>query len=1129
MVAQRLLQGLTGLFIISLVVTVADYLLRLPPLVRLVVGVLILLLGGTWLITRLAEAWRFGPRLTDLALRAEVLFPQLAGRFASAVDFAMGSSSNPLAQVSMHQVREQLDNISLNRLINPTQTLRHLSFAAGLGLAVFILVLVWPQSSYLALNRWLAPYGSTQWPHRTDMRTLVQTQVWPTDTPLPLQAVVVRGGSSDMRVWLRYRWIDASGKTLGAKSQGWQSVLMSPQGATQNQQWRFERLITPSPHSALAGVSETSGTGVEFYFQGGDDQTATQQIRLVERPALKTLTLTTQPPAYAMGSISPQTLHWDMATLSPGQRVSTDVLMGSQVTWTLTLNKPLVHLAMDASAVLETLLPGLTDEKKVQLEMTADHRLVARWTLTQTIGTTVNLTDAFGLTNLSDRIYRIEAVKDSLPTVNLRQPMADQSVLPQAVVALEAVGRDDIAMSTLALEAKVDESKDSVRLAEQHDRAEQIKVSAALDLSRWPSLKAGQVVALWAVGRDGFDLAGESHQPVRSAVRLLHIIDEATLTSRIRSELSAIRQQVIRLQSRQQTLINAPAVAARVGQKRVTEQLIHQRQATASLHQQMRANKLDQPALERLVQRADGLLDQARKTSDEAVKRLGQPQRRHAAISQEKVNEHLLALISLLDQGQDALTLQLQIQDLLKQQQAMRQQARALLPRTLGQTPQQLSKDVRKELESLADHQKALADKASQLLDQLRQASEQLSQQKEAESQAAAEALDQASHVAQRQGLEQSMRQAAEAASQNHLTEASDQQRQSEATLALMLSQMAQQDQKRQAILRRQIMALAKTLEALIRQQQVQLDRLGKAKSLSPLIPSLAQLRRNTMVAQDDASAAQAVKVVVENLRLAVDQQGSALTQLRQSQSTVVALHEAKALSHLKTALEEIKKEQQKEEDAQARKEQQKLKQAYEKLAQTQDQIYQDTGPFEAMVKPDRRARRDLRKLGVRQAELRMEVSTLEQKVQKTLLFRHLHQRVDATAKQITTDLRQGLANGDVRHRQQSITRLLRQMANALEAQAEAERFADATQAPQSGAGGSGSGGGSGVPPIAELRLLRSLQLEVYEQTRHLPKKASEQQLQALALEQRELASLGEQLIEQYAKQHTPSVKEAKP
>ena len=89
LVIQVLLRWLMVLLGSALVCGLIDFALRLPGWLRLLVGVVIAMATTVWVVESLARALRFAPALSVLAQRAERLFPQLAGVFATGLEFAI--------------------------------------------------------------------------------------------------------------------------------------------------------------------------------------------------------------------------------------------------------------------------------------------------------------------------------------------------------------------------------------------------------------------------------------------------------------------------------------------------------------------------------------------------------------------------------------------------------------------------------------------------------------------------------------------------------------------------------------------------------------------------------------------------------------------------------------------------------------------------------------------------------------------------------------------------------------------------------------------------------------------------------------------------------------------------------
>jgi hypothetical protein len=149
-------------------------------------------------------------------------------------------------------------------------------------------------------------------------------------------------------------------------------------------------------------------------------------------------------------------------------------------------------------------------------------------------------------------------------------------------------------------------------------------------------------------------------------------------------------------------------------------------------------------------------------------------------------------------------------------------------------------------------------------------------------------------------------------------------------------------------------------------------------------------------------------------------------------------------------------------------------------------------------------------------------VEKLLSDVEETLLFKHLHGRIDKAVARATQKLRDGKVDAEVLADQDRIAVALRTMAHALQ---DALKQADFAQQRENSAAGGGQGGQARpqplVPPAAELRLLRGLQQEIYDQTKALadapPTGNREQTVLELSTQQRELSSLGRDLIPEQA------------
>ncbi|MEE9211043.1 MAG: hypothetical protein V3U29_00130, partial [Phycisphaeraceae bacterium] len=458
----------------------------------------------------------------------------------------------------------------------------------------------------------------------------------------------------------------------------------------------------------------------------------------------------------------------------------------------------------------------------------------------------------------------------------------------------------------------------------------------------------------------------------------------------------------------------------------------------------------------------------------------------------------------------------LQLSQLASMQENLSADTRNMLPRTLGQDPDQLDPADRAHLDELARRQTELATKAAALTRQMQATADTLARQgDQVEDQAAAAALAEAAAISQRQGLAQTMQRAAQSTQHNRLSAASQDQLDAQDVIQRMLGELNQQEQRRREILRRRLTRLVEAIAKLVEQQKQQIDRLQNAQVLAGLDEPLAALRRNTLGVQDQARATRQTVAVADLLALAVAGQADAILSLRDLKREPARAAENQALEHLEAALEKASQMRDQAAAQQVRQQRGQLRKAYLALAQQQDDLHDQVQILVGIAALSRRHRAELVELGHAESDLRFAASELQEQVAQTLIFLHLHERIDTTAATVVSRLRAADIDEAVLADQASIASMLRRMAEALEEpQAQSDDFAG-----QGGGGGGGGGQPPLVPPVAELKLLRGLQQDLYDRTRRIGGEGLDKPdldrraLLDLSARQRELAGLGERLI----------------
>ena len=1175
LLVQRAAMFLTVALGAAVALGAMDFLLRLPGWLRLIIGVGIMGLAGAWLVVHLGRAWRFRPPMADLALRAERMYPQLAGSLASAVEFhqhadlyADPQRTGSLAAAAVARTQNHLAGVDLRRLIDPTPTLRLAIVLLASGVVATGLALAAGEASRIAAARWLLPLGETQWPRWTLLADLGdgggEGAVLPVDEPVHLRAMVRRGHRSGMRVAADYRILDGEGRPVGP----WQQTLLNAEPATGAGHPYGAMLEVPAEVRESLRSGRATAAGIEYRLTAGDDQTPTRRLTLVARPEVTAANATLSPPTYAQGLRNAKRVNLLDAA---GDVAGADGLAGSAVTLELEFNKAVPLNASVAASVL----PGLADVRGVRAEIVRDSESASpqgmasgvrlTFPLIQPVETTIALTDRHGLRANSDRRFRFVPVEDRPPSVAVVDPAADTSVTARAVVAVEAVATDDVGVEAVGIEAhhplpepsRAEDTTGTTQVASVSDRRESLAASGSLDLATLP-LRAGDTVELYATARDVYELAGREHDPIRSTPRRLRIIGDDELIADVRRDLNNVQQAANRIEGQQNDLRDADDRTAAELQKRqaaIGRRIAAQEEVAAELEARVEQNRVDDPALKETIEDAQRLLGEAREASDAAESALDeaaqareeaeklsdeqqrQAQQQRADAAKQRVKQQqadasraLRELSDRLGAGSDAWALEGKAKELLDRQKELEDDAAELLPKTAGQRPEDLAPQDREALDDLANRQEQVADEARDLVRDMKEAGERMKGSERDAERVAAESMKNAAETAEREDLENKMREASESARENQLSQAQSEQSQASQALEQMLSQMGneQREQQRQEMLKRRLVELAQLLEALLRDQKASLESTRTAQgeaAIKPLAPGQSALRQRTMAAEESAKATPETADAAAAVGEAVADQGTAVASLREADKAAAAPAQEAAVTHLEAALAAVNKEQEQQQQDESNQKRQELQKQYAELAKRQDELREGVEGLISGGRLTRLTRAKLRPLGESQETLRADAQTLGEESKDTLVFQQMHRRIDEAAARAAGELQRGEADASLAIDQRRVAATLRAMAAALEEAQADQEFENPPGQPQEGEGGGGGGQPPPlVPPVAELKLLRQVQELVYLTTRELhdasvaepggPTPAQVERAADLATQQRELHDLGRQMIE---------------
>lgn len=1152
LVAQRALWLLAVALAVGVGLGLLDFALRLPAAVRggILALVLSLLVISIW--RRVLLALRFRPPLEELALRLESLgepTPQAAGVLASGVDFARrlaaeGDTPPTFASALSRRVVESAGTLVPSIRIWRVLRWKPVAFACAAAVAcisgMVALRATTPELFQIGARRVLLPWSDASWPKRSRVIDLTGLDVHPLGSALSLRALLhergSEGSSSTGRIEAIYRLVGPDGtvgpeRRLVLTSQARTVSAPATQGEPAALQGTLhERIVDAAALEYAADMPAAATTRFEYTLQTTDDAMPWRSVALVRPPAVIGITASVSPPAYAAQSpdFAPRTAN--LGTGSDQRATLSGVLAGSRVELAITLNKPVPVPGGDPGApTLRDWLSASLGEPFASAVGDADPTLETdfstpgvwrlAWTLDQSLRLPVRALDAFGVPSDGESMLRIEAQADRQPEATVIKPDQDVEVLASATVEVVAEARDDVAVRDLSAEYRVarratgsvgaapEPADDFLVLNASVEPAKTLRVASRLDLD---ALKArpGEEYWLTALAHDAYELKGQRHDPVRSAVRKVKIISEQQLTDQVWAELAGVRRAAQRMAEQEQAARAATAEgkdqrAVARDQAGITEGTARQDQTVSRLADRLNTNGLSDSELARVLDDARTALRQAREASGAAGEQLKESHAAQeradtsgakaaadkASEQQERAQTELEALAELLDKGQDTWSTTRSLERMLAEQKALREATTAAGKETVGRSADELSTSQRQQVEQLADQQEELSRRAEEALRKMREKAQQM---KETDPGAAA-AMNDAAQRGRSANVPERMEKAAKDVRSNRQQAANQEQDKASKALQDMLEQMNAAAKSKDQTLSRQLASLIETIQSLIARQQTEikaLDLWAAGGAGDGLDAGMIRLRTLTLGATEQARAAgREARAVVAPLDGAAAAQGESVGALRAAaaKADTVRPHEDLSLTKLTEALERANEAQQQTQDKNARAQRAELRKGYRELLDMQTDVRARTADA-AKMEAGRRQRAAARELSGPQDRVRTVAAEMEQKTAEigdTELFKFAHKRLDDAASFAALRLAEGEAGAAVQARQASAIRVLQ---GVLEALADtAPRSDDFRES--SGGQGQGGGGGAGgkpklIPPAAELKLLRGMQAEALELTR---------------------------------------------
>lgn len=1128
LVAERLAQAVTFGLAAALAAALLDWSVRLPAAIRCIELAALVAGGAWWAWTRVIPAWRFRPPLVELALRVERAATGAdRGRIASGVDFAQDHASGVGAHGSLGEqvIQRAASALPAQAPVDARPARRAVSTAVVVVLLAVGAAFVWPDTARIAALRFLTPFADIQWPARTMVEAAMDRDVHPRGTALALRARPVRGDAHAMHVVARYRLLrEGRGE--------WRDVTLSlqPDGT-------FERLV------------ETDGDALEVQFATDDMETLPVRVALLAPPAVDRAQAAIVPPAYAAGSVDLRSVDLGNGT-DRRATVSPPVLAGSEITLDLHMRgataAPTAAAEQDAW-VARTIKVQADAGTPIVPAFTADPSDAAHWRFTwraQGRGV-VELTPAGERGILpADRIaFEVPAIEDAPPTIAITEPASDEAVTPDATPLVVAEGRDDLRVARAWM--TVAGAKEPMTIEGTPGLA--ARVESTLQLAKL-GVQPGDRVTVVAHAVDAFESGGKPRDPVASSPRTFRIIAPTELAEQVRARLGQLRDAAGRLREEQAGIARAMRDAAERTAKdgaeatqqertqlagteaRLSDRVAAFERALAELGGRLDRNKTDGDGLRESITEAQSTATGAARNAQDAAAKVPDAASSKEASERAAAAEQALAdLEAALSRDRETAEISRRIDRLGERIDEAKRAVKDAESKAVGKSREQLDEATRGQLDRAAQAQREAANEARSLSDAMERRAREAEAQKQPDP-AVAKAMRDAAKEAQDRGLARQLDQAAQQTQQNQLQGAQQSQQAAQEAVEAMRRAMRNQQDARNDELKRRITSVADSLRALlasIERTALPVQALAEADAAGATEQggTVLQLARNAAgIAQEAAAGGAPLRATASAVARAAEQLDASATALRAAPADLATGRDQleRARQSVQEALAAAQKAQREAERAAENRRRAELRELYAQVLERQRAARAATeGALPAPGKPlDRRAFIEARRLGGEQGVVSGLLQNLGARpdVSGSALFSASHEEMLEASKSAAQDLSTGAPNRRTVLLQKEIESSIAALIQALEDPPEqddpfAQQPRDAGDQQQQQGGGGGGQQAMKVPPIAELRLLRTLAQQVLDDTRAadaLPPTDRDAYLARIAARQRKIMELGE-------------------
>ncbi|MBI3465065.1 MAG: hypothetical protein HY000_18715, partial [Planctomycetes bacterium] len=792
----------------------------------------------------------------------------------------------------------------------------------------------------------------------------------------------------------------------------------------------------------------------------------------------------------------------------------------------------------------------------------------------------IALRDRDGFENRQASRYEVRVLQDQPPDVLMERPSSDIEVTPAADVLLRVVIKDDWGIQDVTLHhtgAISEGSTTDVLLWSSTERPRRQVVDYTWHLAEL-GLSPGSTLSYHVSARDRDELrgpnVGQSRQlrllivtpedlARRLEEKLLFVYQElerlrklqveartqvAGLRERLQSEQSLSKPDLAHLQSAEagQRQINRRITSPSEGLlgqvRQIQQDLANNHVVNSAVNEQMAGVSagLDQIAREELPPIEQNLA-RVRKTAEDT-----QGDKSPATPSEQpddknpqraglnKAQQHQDAVVAALDEMLERMGkwetyrgIVRDARELLEQQEQVATQTRDVGRKTIGQARESLPAETQTELSKTAARQDQARDQLGRLQRKMEQMSGKLAETDPVGSDAIREAADQS----RQSGVGEQMQRAASNIRKNQVGAAETAQRQAiddlkqmldtlegsrERDLAKIVEKLREAEAKLAEIRNKQAEMLRRTQDAQANknaeERQRELEKLARQEQeLQQETGRLAQQLRRLRAEQAGRTSSSASS-----------RMGQASNQLNEGQGEQAQGEEQKVLEDLEKAQQEVAQARREAEAELAMEQLAKISDTLAALHERQKAVKEETIRLDKARQSQsdwtRPQLASLRTVGESQKTVQQDTEKAREVLTSAPVFALVLTRAIGNMERATERLNDRKADAQTQGAEQTAIDRFAQLLDAL------KKDPNQQSNQQSGGGGSGGGQpGDAIPPIAQLKMLRSLQVEINQRTQELAElrqreqkltPGQEKELKTLAEEQGTLASLVDTLVQ---------------